>query len=123
MANLSETYVESEVYLEPELEMELQNRLSRIEGHIRGVKEMLSEHRDCESLLIQLAAIRGAINQVTVKLLEEHIRMCVASGVASGEGMMTLDRLKRSLATIVRHGNCVRAELVRIGYIIHRDHQ
>jgi DNA-binding FrmR family transcriptional regulator len=103
MANLSEAYVENEVYLEPELERDLQIRLSRIEGHIRGVKEMLSEHKDCESLLTQLAAIRGAINQVTVKLLEEHIEMCVASGTERGNGTIALNKLKGALAIVLKN--------------------
>jgi len=42
-----------DVYLDAEIEEELQNRLSRIEGHIRGIKRMLAEQASCEDLLIQ----------------------------------------------------------------------
>jgi DNA-binding FrmR family transcriptional regulator len=45
--------VVEEVYLEPELEKDLQDRLSRIAGHVNGIKRMLTEHRDCESILVQ----------------------------------------------------------------------
>src|SRR5579875_2620622 len=62
--------VTKSIYLDPEVEAELQNRLSRIEGHIRGIKRMLAAHASCEDLLIQLSAVRSALNQVTGRLLE-----------------------------------------------------
>ncbi len=75
------TTVLKDVYLDPEVEEELQNRLSRIEGHIRGVKRMLAEHATCEDLLIQLSAVRSALNQATARLLENHMETCVADCV------------------------------------------
>ncbi len=73
-------------YLAPELEENIQNRLSRIEGHVRGVKCMLDEHQDCENILIQLAAIKSALNQVIIKVLEGHMETCVIDRVVEGEG-------------------------------------
>ncbi len=94
--------IDEEVYLTSEVEQDLQDRLSRIEGHVRGVKRMLVEHRDCESLLIQMAAIKAALNQVTIKLLEGHMETCVSDCVAKGD-LETLDRLKGALAMVLKN--------------------
>lgn len=94
--------VEGEIYLTPEQEQDLQARLSRIEGHIRGIKRMLAEHKDCESLLIQVAAVKAAINQVGLLLLEGHMETCVAEAVEQGHGVEALNRLKGALTKILR---------------------
>ncbi len=90
------------VYLDPEVEKELQDRLSRIEGHVRGVKRMLAEHGTCEDLLLQLAAVRSALTQVQARLLENHIETCVADAVRSGRGRKALEHLKSALAQVMR---------------------
>ncbi len=90
------------IYLEPDVEEELQNRLSRIEGHVRGIKRMLAEHNSCEDLLIQLSAVRSALNQATGRLLENHMETCVAECVRAGEGDKALRHLKGALAQVVK---------------------
>ena len=90
------------IYLEPDVEEELQNRLSRIEGHVRGIKRMLSEHASCEDLLIQLSAVRSALNQATARLLENHMETCVAECVRGGQGEKALRHLKGALAQVVK---------------------
>ncbi len=91
-----------EVYLSPELEENIKNRLSRIEGHVRGVKRMLDEHQDCENILIQLAAIKSALNQVIIKVLEGHIETCVMECVLEGEGEEALERLQGALSLVLK---------------------
>ena len=98
-STLTET---GERYLSPELEQNIQNRLSRIEGHVRGVKRMLDEHQDCESILIQLAAIKSALNQVIIKVLEGHIETCVMECVLEGEGEEALERLQGAMSLVLR---------------------
>ncbi|MGH9803703.1 MAG: metal-sensitive transcriptional regulator [Candidatus Acidiferrales bacterium] len=92
-----------DVYLDPAVEEELQNRLSRIEGHVRGIKRMLSEHASCEDLLIQLAAVRSALNQSTARLLENHLETCVADCVRAGQGERALRHLKGALSQVVKN--------------------
>ncbi len=92
-----------DIYLDPEVEQELQNRLSRVEGHVRGIKRMLAEHASCEDLLIQLSAVRAALNQATARLLENHIETCVADCVRAGEGEKALRQLKGALAQVVKN--------------------
>ena len=53
------------------------NRLSRIEGHIRSVKSMVEEGRDCSDILIQIAAVRSAIDKVGRVVLEDHLESCL----------------------------------------------
>ena len=53
------------------------NRLSRIEGHIRSVKAMVEGGRDCSDVLIQLAAVRSAVDKVGRVVLEDHLESCL----------------------------------------------
>ncbi len=92
-----------DVYLDAAVEEELQNRLSRMEGHIRGIKRMLSEHASCEDLLIQLSAVRSALNQATARLLENHMETCVAACVRAGQGEKALGQLKGALSHVVKN--------------------
>ncbi len=90
-------------YLDPDVEEELQNRLSRIEGHLRGIKRMLAEHAGCEDLLIQLSAVRSALNQATARLLENHMDTCVADCVRAGKGEKALRELKGALTQVIKN--------------------
>lgn len=91
------------VYLKPEVERRLQNRLKRIEGQIRGIQRLLAARHSCDDLLIQLGAVKQALNSVTVELLESHIETCVAEDVAAGRGAKALTRLKGALGHALRH--------------------
>ena len=51
------------------------NRLSRIEGHVRKIKEMIEDNRDCPDILIQLAAVRSAINKTGQAVLEDRAQV------------------------------------------------
>ncbi len=73
------------------------NRLSRIEGHIRGVKTMVSESRPCPEVLVQLAAVRGAIDRVSRIILDEHLNECVARAAKEGNIEEELQELKSAL--------------------------
>ncbi|MBI3287814.1 MAG: metal-sensitive transcriptional regulator [Chloroflexi bacterium] len=92
----------SEVYLDPELEDALHDRLSRIEGHIRGINRMLDQHKDCEDILTQLAAVRAALNQVTIKLLEGHMTTCVTGEVEKGDAERALEVLREAVSTALK---------------------
>lgn len=60
-------------------------RLSRIEGQVRGVARMVSEDSYCIEVLTQIAAVKSAIDQVGMLLLEDHIKHCVTDSVRAGE--------------------------------------
>lgn len=92
-----------EVYLEPEVETALRNRLSRIEGQVRGVRRMLDEHQSCDEILVQLAAVKSAVNGAARQLLESHMATCVLDRVRSGEGEAAFESLKGALARYLKH--------------------
>ncbi len=52
-------------------------RLQRIEGQVRGVRRMLEEERDCADIVTQLAAIRGAVHQTSVLVVQEYAVNCL----------------------------------------------
>ena len=73
------------------------NRLSRIEGHIRGVKTMVRDSRPCPEVLIQIAAIRGAIDRVARIILDEHLEGCLIRAAEEGNIEIEIKELKAAL--------------------------
>ena len=55
----------------------LNTRLNRIEGQIKGLQKMIDDDQDCESILIQLAAIRGCIESVGSLILKNYMTLCM----------------------------------------------
>lgn len=91
-----------ETYLSPELVQNLTARLNRLEGQVRGVNRMLNEQKPCEDIVVQLTAIKSALNQVTIKLLEGHIEMCISDYLEKGEAD-ALDRFNSALAVVLKN--------------------
>ena len=58
-------------------------RLRRIEGQIRGLQKMVTDERDCESIVTQLAAVRSAIDGVGALVLNNYIKICAPRGTKS----------------------------------------
>jgi DNA-binding FrmR family transcriptional regulator len=73
------------------------NRLSRIEGHVRGIKTMIKEDRDCPEVLIQIAAIRGALDRVARLILDEHLSQCITRASREGNIETEIEALKSAL--------------------------
>jgi CsoR family transcriptional regulator, copper-sensing transcriptional repressor len=73
------------------------NRLARIEGHIRAVKRMVEEDTPCPDVLIQIAAIRSALNGVGRVILEDHLQSCMVEAVEKDDYQRALKDLKNSL--------------------------
>ena len=61
------------------------NRLSRIEGQVRGLKDMLQRDAYCPDILVQVSAVNAALNSFSKELLSSHIRTCVADGIRNGD--------------------------------------
>lgn len=59
---------------------QLQARLARIEGQVRGVSKMVDEERYCTDVLSQIAAIRAALDKVALGVLDDHARHCLLGG-------------------------------------------
>lgn len=73
------------------------NRLSRIEGHVRGIKRMVQDDEPCPDVLIQLAAVRGALDRVSRIILDEHLTQCVARAAEKGNIDGEIEKLKAAL--------------------------
>ena len=71
---------------------EIQRRLRRVEGQVRGLQRMVEEDTYCIDVLTQVAAATKALQSVAVGLLDEHLRHCVTGAVAHG-GEDEADRL------------------------------
>lgn len=76
---------------------QLINRLSRIEGHIRGIKTMVQEHRACPDVLVQVAAVRGALDRVARIILDEHLTECIGRAAKAGQIEQEIEELKAAL--------------------------
>lgn len=76
---------------------EVVNRLSRIEGHVRAVKGMVEDGRACPEVLIQLAAVRSAVEQVSRVVLSDHIESCLRGAAATGTAEAEWVSLKEAL--------------------------
>lgn len=61
------------------------NRLSRIEGQVRGVKNMVENDAYCTDVLLQVSAIRSALASFQSELLSEHIKTCVSDDIKAGK--------------------------------------
>ena len=78
------------------------NRLRRIEGQVRGIERMVEEDRYCIDVLTQIAAVSTALEAVGVKVLEDHVRHCVAGALASGDEVAADAKVEELLAAVRR---------------------
>ena len=85
----------------PEDYKKLINRLSRIEGQIRGIRGMVERDAYCTDILTQVAAANAALNSFTKVLLANHIRTCVAQDIREGHDE-TIDELVCTLQKLMK---------------------
>jgi DNA-binding FrmR family transcriptional regulator len=76
---------------------EVIERLTNIEGHVRGIRKMAEEGRSCEDLLLQVSAIKAAINKVGKVILEDFLEDCVVEGIREQTDEETIERMKKAL--------------------------
>ena len=77
-------------------------RLHRIEGQVRGIERMVEEERYCIDVLTQIAAATTALESVSVKILEDHVRHCVADALAAGDAEVAAQKSEDLLAAVQR---------------------
>ena len=80
----------------------LTKRLHRIEGQVRGVEKMVEDDRYCIDILTQIAAVSTALESLALKILDEHVRHCVAGALASGDAEDALEKTEELLAAVQR---------------------
>lgn len=79
----------------------LYNRLSRIEGQIRGIRGMLEKDAYCADILTQTAAVNAAVNAFGRELLANHVRSCVAEDIRAGKDEV-IDELVSALQKLMK---------------------
>ncbi len=86
----------------------LVRRLSRIEGQVRGIARMIERDEYCVDILQQTAALRAAVDAVSIMILEDHVRGCVRTAAERGESDQyveeVIDVVRRTLGRPVRPG-------------------
>lgn len=72
---------------------QLITRLKRIEGQVRGIQNMIEDERYCVDILTQMSAIKAAMNNVGLHLLEKHAQHCVSDAIKDGNGDEAIEEL------------------------------
>lgn len=83
----------------------LVKRLHRIEGQVRGIERMVEDDRYCIDVLTQISAVTTALESLAVRILDEHVRHCVAGALSSGdeaEAAQKTDELLRAVQRFAR---------------------
>lgn len=81
---------------------DLLKRLKKIEGQVRGVQKMIEEDRYCMDILVQLAAIKSATNNIGLAILEGHTKSCVSNAIRSGDGEQAISEMMEVLRSFVK---------------------
>ena len=77
------------------------NRLSRAIGHLESIKRMVEDGRDCSEVLIQLSAVKSAINNTGKVILEDHIKHCLVDAIESGD-MEAIQELNKAIDRFIK---------------------
>jgi len=89
--NLSHTHTHSHEHTK-----EVSNRLARAIGHLQKVKQMVENGDDCSDVLIQLAAVKSALNNTGKVILKDHLDHCIVHAVEKGDTAM-LDEFNKAI--------------------------
>ena len=77
------------------------NRLSRAIGHLESIKKMVENGRDCSEVLIQLSAVKAAINNTGKVILQDHIQHCLVDAIESGD-MKEIEELNKATDRFIK---------------------
>ena len=80
----------------------LLNRLSRIEGQVRGVARMVEEDRYCIDVLTQLQAVRAALSRVETEMLKDHLGHCIEAAIAGGDAATQREKASELIQLLER---------------------
>lgn len=77
------------------------NRMSRAIGHMESIRRMVEEGRDCTEVLIQLSAVKAAINSTAKVILQDHIEHCIVNAVEEGD-KQAIDELTSAIERFIK---------------------
>lgn len=76
---------------------EILNRLSRIRGHVEGIAEMVEAERTCPDVIVQIVAVRSALNKTAQILLADHLEHCLIEAAETGNFEAEIENFKKAL--------------------------
>ena len=82
----------------------LQSRLRRIEGQVRGIERMVDEDRYCIDILTQISAIQAALDKVALGLMDGHARHCMHEGAQEGRADEMASELMAAVGRLMKRG-------------------
>ena len=80
----------------------LVRRLHRIEGQVRGIERMVTDERYCIDILTQIGAVSTALESLAFKILDDHVKHCVAGALASGDPEVASEKGQELLEAVQR---------------------
>ncbi len=78
------------------------NRMKKIEGQVRGIQRMIEEEKFCGDIMIQISAIRSAINKVGGFIVDRYIRECLKESLKGGENSRDIDQVIEIIVKYVK---------------------
>lgn len=81
---------------------QIADQLARTAGHVTSIKRMVEDGRSCPDVLIQLSAVRSAIERAARLVLEDHLESCIHTAATTGMAEQEWQLLKEALDTFVR---------------------
>ncbi len=85
----------------PQSTKTIKNRLARVIGHLHAVERMVDDERDCAEILVQLAAVRSALNNVCKLILRDHMEHCVIDAVQNND-TDAVDELNKAIDLLMK---------------------
>jgi CsoR family transcriptional regulator, copper-sensing transcriptional repressor len=82
--------------------VQVQSRLRRIEGQVRGVQKMVDEDRYCIDVLTQVGAVKAALDAVALLLLQDHTEHCVVEAIQAGDGAQKIRELNEAVERLIK---------------------
>ena len=95
------------------------NRLARAIGHLQRVKRMVDENEDCSDVLIQLAAVRAALESTGKVILQDHIQHCIVDAVEEGDEQAIRD-LCAAIDKFFKYGRSPYDRIIQTAQFLHR---
>ncbi|QSB13065.1 metal-sensitive transcriptional regulator [Natronosporangium hydrolyticum] len=83
---------------------QLQARLRRIEGQVRGIERMVDEDRYCIDVITQISAIQAALDKVALGLLDGHVRHCMHEGATDGRADEMATEMMGAVGRLMKRG-------------------
>ena len=77
------------------------NRLNRIEGQVKGIRKMIEEEQSCSEILMQVAAVKAAVNKVGTIVFQTHFRDCLEKAIKEGQDLDFIDDVMKMLGKYI----------------------